>query len=115
MMTIETCYNYLVFLNNACDRYLKDQDIDEEEVIHQLKIEFERFIKKANQSDLPSELKNKLNDLKLEYTYNPRREYSALLGRFNFGSNRRRIKLLNQIDDFKFQIKGLPMFIKLNY
>lgn len=114
IMNIETCYKYFEFLNTECDRYLKDGEITDEEM-HQLKIEFDKFIKEVNDSDLPAELKNKIKDLKLDYVYKSRREYGDLLGRFNFGSNRRLSKLKKQVEDFKFHIKGLPMFIKLNY
>ena len=113
-MNIETCYKYFQFLNTECDRYLQDGEITDEEM-QQLKIEFDRFIKDANDSDLPSELKNKIKILKLDYVYKSRREYGDLLGRFNFGSNRRHSKMLKQVEDFKFNIKGLPMFIKLNF
>lgn len=48
-MTIETCYNYFVFLNTECDRYLRDHYINEGE-IHQLKIELDHFLKEVAKS-----------------------------------------------------------------
>jgi hypothetical protein len=113
-MNIEKCYKYFEFLNTECDRYLKD-DIIEEEEIHQLEIEIGRFIEEANNSDLPFPIKNKIADLKLDYKFNSNREYLELLGRFNFGKHRRQRKIKKMVEDLKFQIKGLPMFIKMNY
>ena len=113
-MDLETCYKYLVFLNTECDQYLMDQEITEEE-IHQLKIELDRFISEANSSDLPTELKAKIKDLNLEYVYRASREYGDLLGRFNFGKQRRRRKLIDAVEAFKFRMKGMPLFIKMNY
>lgn len=113
-MNIETCYKYFEFLNLECDRYLKDDEITDDEM-NQLKIELDKFIVDANSSDLPLELKCIINELKLDYVYKTRREYGDLLGRFNFGSNSKRIKLKRKVEDIKFQIKGLPMFIKMNF
>lgn len=113
-MNIEICHKYVEFLNAECDRYLKDDQIVEEE-IHQLKIEFDRFIEEANTSDLPLLLINKITDLKLDYVYRYNREYGDLLGRWNIGKHRRQRILKNMVEDFKFQIKGLPMFIKMNF
>ena len=113
-MDIDTCYKYFVFLNTECDRYLEDGEITDEEM-HQLKIEFDKFIESVRKSDLPSDLKNKINHLKLDFVYKARREYGDLLGRFNFGSDRRPRKQYEQVEELKYQIKGLPMFIKMNY
>lgn len=113
-MNIETCCKYFEFLNTECDRYLKDNRIEDEE-IHQLKIEFDRFIQEAKTSDLPVELKNKIKDLKLDYVHRPRREYGALLGYWNLGKHRRQNNLKNMVEEFKFQIKGLPTYIKMNF
>lgn len=113
-MDLENCYKYLVFLNTECDRYLMDQEITEEE-IHQLKIELDRFISEAASSDLPIELKAKIKDLKLQYVYRTSREYGDLLGRFNLGKQRRQRKLMNAVEAFKFEIKGMSLFIKMNY
>ncbi len=113
-MNIETCYKYVEFLNIECDRYLKDRKIDENE-IHQLKIELDKFLKEVNKSDLPVEIKNKMANLKLEYEFNGKGEYVEILGRWNFGKNRRQRKLNKMVEDFKHQINGIPMFIKMNY
>lgn len=113
-MNIETCYKYFEFLNIECDRYLKDGKIEEDE-IHQLKIELDKFLKEVNKSDLPLEIKTKIADLKLDYNFNSNREYLELLDRWNLGKYRRQRKLNKMVEDFKYQIKGLPMFIKMNY
>lgn len=113
-MNIETCYKYVMFLIAECDRYLGDEEITDEEM-HSLKIEFDAFIEQTNNSNLPIELKNKINALELDYTYQARREYGPLLGRFNFGSRRRRADQKQQIEEMKFQMKGLPMFMKMNF
>jgi hypothetical protein len=116
-MNIETCYKYFEFLNNECDRYLKDQVITEEE-ISQMKIELDTFMEKANRSDLPTKIKNKIADLKLDYVYNSKRESVTFLGMLTFGSSaryRREKKLKCKVEDLKLQISGLPMFIKMNY
>ena len=113
-MNIETCYKYFVFLNTECDRYLLDDQITDEEM-HNLKIEFDKFIELSNNSNLPIELKNKIKTLELNYEYKVRREYGPLLGRFNFGSRRRLYNQTKQVEELKFQIKGLPMFIKMNF
>jgi hypothetical protein len=113
-MNIETCYKYFEFLNIECDRYLKDRTIEEDE-IHQLKIELDKFLKEAINSDLPLEIKTKIADLKLDYNFNGNREYLELLGRWNLGKHKRQRKLKKMVEDFKYQINGLPMFIKMNY
>lgn len=113
-MNIETCYNYVEFLNIECDRYLKNRTIEEDE-IHQLKIELDKFLQEVGNSELPWEIKTKIADLKLDYSFNGNREYLELLGSWNFGKHRRRRKLKKMVEDFKHQINGLPMFIKLNY
>lgn len=113
-MNIETCYKYFVFLNTECDRYLEDGVITDEEM-HDLKIEFDKFIEETNNSDLPADLKSKISSLKLDFVYKGRREYGDLLGRFNFGARKRRALQRNQVEELKFQIKGLPMYIKMNF
>lgn len=113
-MNIETCYNYVVFLNIECDRYLKNRSIEEDE-IHQLKIELDKFLQEVNNSDLSLEIKTNIADLKLDYSFNGNREYLALLGSWNFGKHRRKRKLKKMVEDFKYQIHELQLFIKLNY
>ncbi|MCH2231784.1 MAG: hypothetical protein MK105_15730 [Crocinitomicaceae bacterium] len=113
-MNIDTCYKYFVFLNTECDRYLEDGEITDEEM-HQLKIEFDKFIKEAYESDLPSELKNKIGKLSLKFEYKATREYGDMLGRWNFGAKKRRLRQENQVEELQYQIKGLPMFIKMNF
>lgn len=113
-MNIETCYKYVVFLNSECDRYLKNHSIDEDE-IHQLKIELDKIIQEVNNSDLAWDIKTKIADLKLDYSFNENREYLELLGSWNFGKHRRKRKLKKMVEDFKFQINELQLFIQLNY
>ena len=116
-MNIEICYKYFEFLNNECDRYLIDKHISEEE-ISQMKIEFDRFMEKANRSDLPTKIKSKIAELKLDYVYDSKRETRAFLGMLAFGATpkyRREKKLKKEVEAFKLQIKGLPTFIKMNY
>lgn len=113
-MTIETCYNYVVFLNRECDRYLKNHAIDDDE-IHQLKIELERFQQQVNDSDLPWEIKTNVTDLKIDYHFNDNREYFALLGSWDFGKHRRLRKLKKMVEVFKSQIDELQTFIRSNY
>lgn len=113
-MNIETCYKYFEFLNSECDRYLKDWKIDEDE-IHQLKIELDRFLEEATTSDLPLEIKTKIANLKLDYTFNDFREYLPLLGGWDLGKHKRQRKLKKRVKDFKNQIKELPLFIRMNY
>ena len=113
-MNIETCYKYFEFLNKECDRYLRDGKIEEDE-IHQLKIELDRFIQETKASDLPHELIDKINALNLDFDYNPNNEKLELLGRFNLGKHKRERNMKKMVEDFKFQIQGLPMFIKMNF
>jgi hypothetical protein len=116
-MNIETCYKYFEFLNNECDRYLKDRHISEEE-ISQMKIELDRFLEKANGSDLPIEIKDKIADLKLDYVFSPNRESRSFLVLLMFGRSAQRIrerKLKIKVEEFKNQISGLPIFIRMNY
>lgn len=113
-MTIETCHKYLVFLNRECDRYLKDHSINEDE-IHQLKIELDRFRAEVMNSELPLELKTKIADLNITYQFKGYREYLPLLGSWNLGKHKHRRKLKKTVEDFKHTIDGLPMFIKMNY
>ena len=113
-MDIETCSKYFDFLITECKRYLKDNRIEEDE-IHQLKIEFDRFIQKAMTGNIPLELKNKINDLNLDYDYQPRREYGELLGYWNLGKHRRQKINKSKIEKFKNQLKEVSSYIRLNY
>jgi hypothetical protein len=113
-MNIETCYNYVVFLNIECDKYLKNRSIEEDE-IHQLKIELDKFLEVVNNSELPLAIRTRIVDLKIDYSFNGNREYLALLGSWNFGKQRRRRKLKKMVEIFKSQIYELQMFIQLNY
>jgi hypothetical protein len=116
-LDIETCYKYFVFLNTECERYLRDKKIEEEEIAN-LKIEFDRFIKKALISDLPKELISKIAALELDYTYHPQRDNINMIKRLTFGriADYHRSRLLkNEIEAFHFKIKGMPMYIKLHY
>jgi hypothetical protein len=113
-MNIEKCYKYFEFLNTECDRYLKDEIIEEQE-IYQLKIELSKFKEEAKNSNLPELIKNKIDDLNLNYEFNSNREYLEFLGRFNLGKYKRKNKIKKMVEDLKYQIKGLPIFIKMNY
>lgn len=113
-MNIETCYKYFEFLNTECDRYLRDGKIEEDE-IHQLKIELDKFLKEVMNSQLPLEIKAKIADLKLDYHFNGNREYLALLGHWNLGKHRRQRQLKKMVEDFKHKINGVPMYIKMNF
>ena len=113
-MNIGTCYKYFVFLNTECDRYLEDNQITDEEM-HNLKIELDKFIERAKNSNLPVEIKDKIDSVKIDYEYKARREYGPLLARFNFGSRRRHYIQTKQVDELKYQIKGIPHFIKMNF
>ncbi|GAB5417306.1 MAG: hypothetical protein Crog4KO_28880 [Crocinitomicaceae bacterium] len=116
-MDLETCYKYFVFLNTECDRYLKDGVISEEEMAN-LKIEFDRFVIQALGSDLPSEIKVKITDLKLDYEYHPQRENINMIKRLVFGraaKYQREKEHKDAIEALKYDIKGIPMFIQLNY
>lgn len=114
---VETCYKYLVFLNEECDRFLRDEG-DDEDKIAGLKIEFDRFIERVKKSNLPKDLKKKILDLELDYEYDPHQESKNLVhfALFGQGSQRRRERKLNDaVEALKFDIKGLPMYIQLNY
>lgn len=113
-MDIQTCYKYIVFLNTECERYLEDDEITDEELLD-LKIEFDKFIKEVEVSDLPSELKNKITELSLSFKFKTNSQYTDLLGRLIFGTSRRRLRQKKQVEEFHHQIKALPMFIKMNY
>lgn len=111
------CYKYFVFLNTECDRYLQDNSIDEAEIAH-LKIEFDLFIERAAESDLPTELKQKIAALKLDYKYHPQRDNINMVKRLTFGriaEYRRQQKLKQKVEALKFEIKGIPMFMQLHY
>jgi hypothetical protein len=49
-------------------------------------------MEKANRSDLPTKIKNKIADLKLDYVYNSKRESVTFLGMLTFGSSARHIR-----------------------
>ena len=83
-----------------------------------MKIEFDRFILKALGSDLTAELHSQISKLTLKYEYHKRREdinflTRLLIGRAAVYQREREHKEL--IDQLKYQIKGIPMFIKMNY
>lgn len=89
-------HKYFLFLNTQCNRYLKGGEITDEEM-HHLKIEFDTFISEAINSDLPIQLKNKIDELELNFEYKSRSEYGDLLNRLNLGSRRRELKQKNRV------------------
>lgn len=113
-MNIEICYKYLEFLKKQCDQYLKDDEVEEEE-INQLKIEFDKFVEEVDNSELPLKIKTKITEIKLDYEFIAKREYLELLGYWNFGKNRRQRKLKKMVEYFKNQINESLMFIKMNF
>lgn len=113
-MNAETCRKYFDFLITECERYIEDRKIEEDE-IHQLKIEFDRFLEKIVNSDLPSDLKTRITELNLDYTFNSNRDYFEFLGRWNPVKHRRKARLLKSVEDFKFEISALSNYIKLNF
>lgn len=115
-MDIETCHKYFVFLNAECDRHLRDGTVDEQEMAS-IKIEFDRFIKTIEGSDLPSWLKMKIAELELDFTYTSRRDSDLpfeAIALMRWRKARRERKYTDQIQALKHQIKGIPMFIQLN-
>jgi len=103
---IKMCYKYFEFLYRKCQKYLEDNDVTEEE-IHQLKIEFDRFIERIDNSKLPKEIKNKVSSIKLNYNLNHNSEYIELLGRWDITKNIRRRKLKKKLIFFKNEIKDI--------
>ena len=113
-MTLDTCYKYFVFLNNECDRYLEDGIIEDEE-IHFLKIEFDLFIEKLENSALPEQLKERISVLEINYKYSNIKEFLETIFKTRLFRNVGKKRNLNTIENFKYQIKSLPMFIKINF
>ena len=111
------CYKYLVFLNTECDRLLTGESDLDDKMTH-LKIELDRFKERVTKSNLPKDLKVKIMALKLDYAYDKHRETKNLLGFAFLGrlaQIKRDQKLCSAVESLKHEIKGLPMFIQLNY
>lgn len=120
-MDIETCSKYLQFLTNECDKYLKDLDISDDELLS-MGTEIQRFKKQCNESNLPLNLLEKIN--KIDFKYNrsdlQKTKYIMLIAILTLGifgymlHMKQRIKRENALINLKSQISGLPVFIKMN-
>ncbi len=121
-MDIEGCIKYLDYVSNECNRRLNRGRVTDDELINFI-IELERFKGKCLISQLPEELKVKIDELKMNYTVKgvERGAWYLIAAAATFGSwallihfrqQSQRKKLLNEI---QFDTSRLSSFIRLNY
>ncbi|MCR9173504.1 MAG: hypothetical protein NXI10_13470 [bacterium] len=121
-MTLETCIKYLDFVANECTRYLNDRRVTDDELIS-LVIEMQRFQEKCLASDLPEEIKEKIAEIKLNYSIKKvERSTKYLIVAFiTFGSwalllyYRQQAKRKQILNEIKFDTSRLASSIRMNY
>ncbi|PHR42443.1 MAG: hypothetical protein COA32_17490 [Fluviicola sp.] len=121
-MDIQTCIKYLDFVSQECERYLRDGRVSDEELIN-LIIEMKRFKEKSENSNLPTELKSKISDLKLDYTVQrvERGSWYILAAFASFGAwsvlihFRQQSKRKQTLSEISFDASRLSSFIRFNY
>lgn len=121
-MDTETCINYLDYVSNECEKYLKDGQITDDELVN-LIIEFQRFQEKINQSELPEEIKSNVSEIKLGYSIKEveRGDWYLMIAFLTFGSwaifihLRKQSKRKQALNLLKFDVSRLSSFIKFNY
>lgn len=121
-MNIETCIKYLDFVSGECNRYLKDGNVSDDELVNFI-IELERFKEKCINSILPEELKLKISELKISYTIKgvERGTWYLVAAFASIGSwaflihMRQQAKRKQILNEIKFDTSRLSSFIRLNY
>jgi len=66
-MNIQTCIQYLNFVDNECDRILRDGSVSDDE-LNDLIIEFQGFQEKVKASNLEHDIKTKVAEIKFNYS-----------------------------------------------
>ena len=121
-MNIETCINYLEYVSRECDKHLKDNQVTDDELVN-LIIEFERFQDQTRKSELPEEIKNKILEIKLNYSIKgvERGNWYLMAAFLTFGSwaifihMRKQSNRKQALNLLKFDSSRLSSFIKFNY
>lgn len=121
-MSTETCINYLDFVSHECDKHLRDNQVTDDELVN-LIIEFQRFQEKTMQSELPEEIKNKISEIKLDYSIKgvERGNWYLMVAFLTFGSwaifihMKKQTKRKQALNLLKFDASRLSSFIKFNY
>ena len=121
-MDIQTCTKYTEFLTNECNKKLQDGKITCEELI-ELSNAIKRFKEKVKESDIPTDLKNKISEIDFEYSSKKeaRKEKIIFVAILTFGigaylyNYRQYSKRKNAVLELKSKISPLPTFIKMNY
>ena len=121
-MDIPTAIKYLDFVAIECERHLKDENVSNDE-LNQLIIEYQRFIERVNNSDLPIELKNEIAEFKFDYTTNKIKMGTLFLiitiltfGSWSYFLNRKMLSKRKQtLEELKQVSSTLGFKIRLNY
>jgi hypothetical protein len=120
-MNKETCIKYLDYVSQECEKYLRDSQVTDDELVN-LIIEFQRFQDKTLQSQLPEEIKNKIAEIKLDFSIKQveRGNWYLIAAFLTFGSwaifihMRKQAKRKEALNMMKFDVSRLSTFIKLN-
>ncbi len=122
-MDINTCIKYLDFVSEECNRHSKDGRLSDDELVNFI-IELDRFKEKCRiSSQLPSELRQKIEELNINYTIKgvERGAWYLIAAFATFGSwagvihMRQQSKRKQILDEIKFDTSRLSSFIRLNY
>ncbi len=121
-MNTETCINYLDFVSQECEKHLRDGQVTDDELINLL-IEFQRFQSEIKQSMLPEEIKNRIVEIKLDFSITSveRSNWYLIAAFLTIGSwailiqMRKQSKRKQALNWLKFDTARLSSFIKLNY
>ncbi len=112
-MNLKKCTDYLNFLIQECDRHLYDNQVSEDEV-QQLKIALQRFQGTVKESELPSDVKKDLLDLRLDFTLPANKDAKYLFGLFSKVRNYRWEEKKNfALESLKAKLSHLVVKLKL--
>ena len=121
-MNKETCIEYLDFVSRECDHYLKDGQVTDDELVN-LIIEFQRFQEKTKWSELPEEIKERITEIKLDYSIKrvERANWYLMAAFLTFGAwaifiyLRKQTKRKQALTILKFDVSRLASYIVLNH
>lgn len=121
-MDIETCKKYLDFVATECDRHLRDREISDDELIS-LIVELERFKERVALSELPTEIKNRIAEIELNYSIRgvERGGKFIITAILTFGwwaymlYKRQQYRRINALNGIRFDTNRLSQYIMVNY
>jgi len=115
-LDIKTCTKYFDFLKNECDQFLSDKTISEDELLR-MQNELRRIKSLVYNSELSSDLKNKIEKIDLNYKISKKSKFIKSLNMIIFRSLESTYhlkKMKESIIDFRTQVLEILFNLKTN-